>query len=82
MLGLTELGDIGSAVILVIALPLVFMAGLGGFIGYYFDAKAIRSAGGEWVPTWWLYMLGHSLLSPAFVAPIYLVQRHRHVGRP
>jgi hypothetical protein len=82
MLLLAGLGDIGALIGVVLVLPLALMAGLGGFLGYYFDAKAIGRSSVEWSPLWWLYMLAHFILSPMLVAPIYLIQRHRHVGEP
>lgn len=54
------------------------IAAFGSFIGYYFEAERFRAADSTWVPTWWAYMIGHVLLTPFVVAPIYLLQRYRH----
>lgn len=47
---------------------------------YYVEASRLKDANAPWVPAWWLYAIGHILLSPFVVAPVYLLQRWRHIG--
>ncbi|MFB6173381.1 MAG: hypothetical protein ABEI39_01935 [Halobacteriales archaeon] len=49
---------------------------------YYFDAQFLAAEGHPWAPRWRLYCLASLVLTPLVVAPVYLLQRHRHVGRP
>ena len=56
------------------------LAAFGSLVGYYEEAKHFRETGSEWVPTWWAYTAAHVLLTPVIVAPMYVVQRWRHVG--
>ncbi len=70
-------------IVTMVALLLFVVCAFSAFIGYYLEAKAAtRTPDVDWTPTWWLYMLATPFLSPFIVAPIYLMQRHRHVGVP
>lgn len=54
--------------------------GIAAIFGFYYDTKAIRDAGRDWSPTWWLYVVASFVLSPSVTALLYLFQRLRHVG--
>lgn len=61
-----------------LAIPLGFWA----FFGYLWDASVLKDADSGWVPTWWLWMLGHFLLTPFVTAPLYLILRTNRTGFP
>lgn len=77
--GVAAAGSIGGAAGLLF-LGGVLVATVGGLIGYIAEAKLLREAGSAWVPTWPVYVVAHLLISPFLTAPIYLIQRWRHVG--
>jgi hypothetical protein len=61
-----------------LAIPLGFWA----FFGYMWDASVLKDSNSDWVPLWWLWMIGHFLLTPLITAPIYLVLRTTRTGFP
>jgi len=67
--------------VLFFALLLVLAAVLSLY-GYYKEAKQLKEQNSDWVPHWGLYVVGHIILSPLIVAPIYILQRWRHIGVP
>lgn len=75
---------LGTAAALLIAVPAVafFVGAVLSLYGYYKEAQQLDERGSDWVPTWPLYVVGHLILSPIVVAPIYLLQRWRHIGIP
>lgn len=87
--GLLVANEVGGT-IGAIATTIVFAAGLAfmivafsSWLGYYYEAKLLKKTPEvDWSPYWWLYMLATPFLTPFVVAPIYLLQRHRHVGVP
>lgn len=54
--------------------------GIAALFGFYYDTKAIRDAGRDWSPRWWLYVAGSFLVTPSITSLLYLFQRIRHVG--
>ena len=56
----------------------------GSLIGYYYDAKYIRTLDSDWSPYWMAYTAVHVIpVAGALLAvPIYVLQRMRHVGLP
>lgn len=60
----------------------IFVSVLGSLYGYHAEADALKAAGSEWVPGKWWWTAGHILLTPYFVAPLYLIDRWLHVGLP
>lgn len=52
-----------------------------GAIGYYVEARRLEERGADWQPNWIAY-LAVNVIVPVVVAPLYLVQRWRHVGLP
>ena len=59
----------------------VFVTVWGALFGYYFEARALRRVGAEWVPSWPVWVGLHLLFWPV-VAPLYLLRRHRRIGVP
>lgn len=74
----------GIALLVAFGSGLVFAAvTISAWAGYYYEAKLLRQTPDvDWSPWWWAYMIATPILSPFVVAPIYLIQRHRHVGVP
>lgn len=72
------LGVLGAYGIASVAF-VVFVTMWGALIGYYYDARALRRAGADWVPRWWVWTLLHLPFWPV-VAPLYVFERHRRLG--
>lgn len=53
---------------------------LAALLGFYRDAQRLSDSGSDWVPRWYLYVLGSFLLTPSVTSPLYLARRDRHVG--
>jgi len=75
---------LGTVAALLIMVPAVVFLAAAFFAlyGYYKEAQQLDEQGSEWVPTWPAYAIGHVVLSPIVVAPVYLLQRWRHIGIP
>jgi len=84
LFALLDSAGLGTAAALLIAVPAVafFVGAFLSLYGYDKEAQQLDEQGSEWVPTWPAYAIGHVLLSPIVVAPIYLLQRWRHIGIP
>lgn len=72
---------VGMVAVTVVGLVIVGSS-LAALFGYYSEAKLLARSDADWQPRWWLYVLATPFLSVFVVAPIYLYQRHRHVGIP
>lgn len=79
-----EAGQIGEA----IGRAYVRLWAIGAFVayfvaafGYYVEARRLEELGSDWQPNWIAYLAVHVLL-PFLAAPVYLLQRWRHVGVP
>ncbi|MFW6017953.1 MAG: hypothetical protein ACOCPX_03960 [Halapricum sp.] len=63
----------------------VIVTSFTSWIGYYYDAKYIRSLDVGYTPNWKLYMFLHLTIpigGPLIAVPLYTFQRFRHVGLP
>ncbi|MCU4717975.1 hypothetical protein [Halapricum hydrolyticum] len=63
----------------------VLLTSITSWLGYYYDAKYVRSLDVDYTPNWKLYMVLHLTLpigGPLFAVPLYTFQRFRHVGLP
>lgn len=58
----------------------MFIFGWWTLFGYYYDAKVSDETG--YRPYWWAWAIGHIILSPVLVAPVYLVRRTWKAGLP
>lgn len=58
------------------------VAALWALVGYYYDAKHLREIDADWRPRWGIWVLGHIIFSPMFIAPIYLAVRTHRTGSP
>lgn len=56
------------------------VGGFLSFFAYFYEAKRLRDHDSSWVPRWRYYVLLQLIFTPLLVAPVYIYQRHRHVG--
>ena len=55
------------------------LTSLVSIIVYYKESKALKEAGSNWVPIWWIYGIATFFLG-AFIVVIYLVRRLRNTN--
>lgn len=66
-------------VLLLVALA---VAGCISMLAIHYDAKAIREADANWQPAVIGYLFAAVLITPLVPAIVYVVQRHRYLGKP
>lgn len=74
-----------ESVATIVLLPLFIMlpiSVLWALLGYYWDAKILREADSDWIPLWWLWLLGHIFTTPLLTVPLYLLRRTQKTGVP
>lgn len=76
------ISDILAGILYVGVAIFMFVAAWGSLFGYWVEAKRLKEAESEWVPMKWFYIVGHILLSPVIIAPIYFVRRWQKIGIP
>lgn len=67
-------------VIIFLWLAISLISVFGSLFGYHAEANKMEEIDSDWVPGKWFYTIGHIILTPWIVAPIYLIDRWLAIG--